>query len=74
MPLLAREQLLMDLTGLLCDYAASTGEGRGSTAHGQRQFEPRPGYVYGMDGKAGFKEQSPDVPPIVSSPITRFQS
>ena len=64
----------MDLTGLLCDHAASTGEGRGSTALAHKQFEPRPGYVYGMDGKAGFKEQCPDVPPIVLSPIIRFQS
>ena len=64
MPLLAREQLLMDLTGLLCDYAATKSNVSGSNDH-HKHFEPRPGYVYGMDGTGQFKERSPDVPPIV---------
>lgn len=67
MPLLAREQLLMDLIALLCDYAASSDDA--SENHAHRHFEPRPGYVYGMDGTAQFKERSPDVPPVVKSLI-----
>lgn len=61
-PVLARERLLIDLTSLLCDYAAAAGN---ATTHAHAQFEPRPGYVYGMDGTAQFKEQSPDVPLVL---------
>ena len=60
-PLLARQQLLVHLVALLCDFEAAAA---GSEAPSQIEFEPRPGYVYGMDGHAQFKERGPDVPPL----------
>ena len=70
MPLLARQQLLVDLTPLLCDYAAASGGATGgggasSSPATHAEFEPRPGYVYGMDGTSQFRERAPDIPPIV---------
>eukprot|EP01043_Picozoa_sp_COSAG02_P035881 COSAG02_NODE_2596_length_8456_cov_23.592078_5_plen_777_part_00 len=64
-PILAREQLLINLTSLLCEYAATADSTSEHSAHVHNQFEPRPGYVYGMDGTAQYKERSPDAPPIV---------
>ena len=58
LPMAVRERLLMELSRLLCEHEVGTGAEPAA-------FEARPGWSYGVDGRAGFQEPAPAVPPAM---------
>ena len=58
LPMLVRERLLMELSRLLCEHEVGAGAEPAA-------FEARPGWSYGVDGRAGFQEPAPAVPPAM---------